>query len=126
HRAQHHFGETAAVALGDHRAFGRVVVGHDHHTCHGGHVQVGQHVAGGQRGHQHVFRIVPRGIAAEGGIGRTGKIRLAGHADHVVAAVVAVAVGAAASVAGPFHVDVVAMRVAHAFCSSCKAINAAS
>src|SRR6185312_9403796 len=115
HRAQHHLGEVAAIAFGGHRAFGAVVVGNDHHAGHGGHVQVGQHVAGGERGHQHVFRIVPRGIATEGGIGRAGKVRLAGYADHVVAAVVAIAVGASAAVAGPFHVDAVAMRVVHAF-----------
>src|SRR5690348_391717 len=113
HRMQHHFGEMPAVALGDHRAFGDIGVGRHHHAGKRGDVQIGQHVAGGKRSHQHVFRIVFRGVAAERRVGRTGDVRLALDADHVLAAVVAITIGAGAAITGPLHVDAVVMLMTH-------------
>src|SRR5690348_5481350 len=124
--AQHHLDEAAAIAFGGHRAFGSIAIRRHHHAGHGGHVQIRQHVAGRQRRDQHVLGIVLRGIAAEGGVGRTGDRRLAVDADDVVAAVVAVAVRAAAEVAGPFHGNAIVMLMVHGFDSSCWDIHAAS
>lgn len=78
---------AAAVPVQVQGALGVVrILGHHDAVFHRN-VQVGEHMALGQRGEQELFRIPPVLVPVEGGVGGAGEIRKSGRGDDVVTSV---------------------------------------
>src|SRR5512132_4345467 len=83
------------------------------HAGSGAQVQIPQHVAGGDRSHEQLFRVVAVHIAAERRVGRCLDRRFGPRFDEMVAAIVPVTRCPGTAVSRPANADLVDMRPAH-------------
>lgn len=100
-----------------HPALGIVLICRDHDATVRTEVQVPQHVTGGERGHQHVLRVVPVGVSQVAKVGRALEYRPSGAGNVVVSSIGVVGGRALPLVSGPGHSRRVGMphRFRHGF-----------
>ena len=87
--------------MGSHDARGVVLISRHDDAFRRAQVQVPEHVAGRERGHEHIFGVVAARVAEEGGVRRAPDGRLARAVDFVIARVGFVCGRAPAQVASP-------------------------
>jgi hypothetical protein len=119
-RGESHLGEAHPAVLDRHQAARLVLIGRDLDPGARAFGQIAQHVAGRERGHEQIFRVVLGAVAAERRVGRARKRRFALDLDPVVAPVALVGSGGTALGPGPDQAGGEMMLLGHGWSSPCR------